>query len=120
MEDIGKFLKKLRGKMTFREAAEKSGLSHSYIRYLELGKRPGTNTPINPTPESLRGLAKAYGYSYTELMRLAGYNDEDEEVHKEESKLERDKKEIMNFIRNSNDPKEIELTLEVVKKMLGK
>lgn len=79
MDLIGDFLKKLRGKMPLREAAERSGLSHSYIRYLEMGKRPGTNTPINPTPESLRGLAKAYNYSYSELMKLAGYNDGIEE-----------------------------------------
>lgn len=73
MANIGEFLRQLRGKMTYREASEKSGLSHSYIRYLEMGKRPGTNTPINPTPETLKCLAKAYNYDYEELMEKAGY-----------------------------------------------
>lgn len=77
MKPIGKILRELRGKMSLREASERSGLSHSYIRYLENGKRPGTNTPINPTPETLRALAKAYNYSYKELMVLAGYEDRD-------------------------------------------
>jgi transcriptional regulator with XRE-family HTH domain len=75
MSNIGDFLRQLRGKMPYREAAEKSGLSHSYIRYLEMGRRPGSNTPINPTPETLKSLSKAYNYSYDALMKLAGYID---------------------------------------------
>lgn len=62
--------------MTFREAAERSGISHSYIRYLETGKRPGTNTPIKPSPDMLKGLSKAYNHPYKDLMILAGYQDE--------------------------------------------
>lgn len=75
MESIGEFLKGLRmsKKMSLREASEKSGLSHSYIRYLENGKRPGSNTPINPTPDTLKSLAEAYNYSYEDLMHRAGY-----------------------------------------------
>lgn len=73
MEDIGSFLKQLRGKMTYREASEKSGLSHSYIRYLEIGKRPGTNAPIKPTPDTLKSLSIAYNYDYQKLMEMAGY-----------------------------------------------
>ena len=80
MNELGDFLKQLRGKMTFREAAEKSGVSHAYIRYLEIGKRPGSNTPINPSPEMLKGLAKAYNHSYKDLMMRAGYS-YDEEVN---------------------------------------
>ncbi|UJF34399.1 hypothetical protein [Paenibacillus hexagrammi] len=37
---FGKFLEQLRGKMSLRKAASKSGLSHAYIRDLELGKKP--------------------------------------------------------------------------------
>ena len=76
MGKIGDFLKELRGKMTLREASERSGLSHSYIRYLEIGKRPGSNTPINPTPETLKQLAKAYDYPYADLLKKAGYIEE--------------------------------------------
>lgn len=75
MEKIGEFLKKLRTekKLSFREASDKSGLSHSYIRYLEAGKRPGSNTPINPTPDTLKKLADAYKHPYEDLMMIAGY-----------------------------------------------
>lgn len=77
MSEIGVFLRGLRGKMSLREASQKSGLSHSYIAALEQDKRPGTNAPISPSPESLKRLAEAYGYPYEELMRKAGYlNDE--------------------------------------------
>ena len=73
MSEIGEFLKKLRGKMSLREAAERSGLSHSYIRSLENGKHPNTGAPITPSPESLRALSKAYRYPYEELMVKAGH-----------------------------------------------
>lgn len=78
LSEIGVFLRLLRERKgyTFREAAEKSGVSHSYIRYLEEGKRPGTNTPINPTPDTLRKLATAYDQSYEDLLSRAGYLDE--------------------------------------------
>lgn len=62
--------------MTLREAAEKSGLSHTYIRDLELGVNRKTKTPINPSPETLKRLASAYNYDYNELMKKAGYIDQ--------------------------------------------
>lgn len=73
MAEINDFLRDLRGKMSLREAAQKSGLSHSYIAALEQNKRPGSNGPISPSPESLKRLAEAYRYPYEELMKKAGY-----------------------------------------------
>lgn len=80
MSEIGALLKKIREekKLSYRDASELSELSHSYIRYLEIGKRPGTDTPINPSPDTLKALAKAYNYDYDELMQVAGYIDEDQ------------------------------------------
>jgi transcriptional regulator with XRE-family HTH domain len=80
MEQIsfGKFLEGLRGKMSLREAAQKSGLSHAYIRDLELEKNRSTNDKIKPSPETLKKLSEAYNFSYTELMRKAGYLTEPE------------------------------------------
>lgn len=71
--EFGLFLENLRGKLSLREAAEKSGLSHAYIRDLELGKNRKTKAPISPTPETLKRLADAYNYDYEELMIKAGY-----------------------------------------------
>lgn len=75
MSQINEFLKELRERrhMTLRMASEKSGLSHSYISSLENGKHPQTKAPINPSPESLKKLSEAYNYPYEELMRIAGY-----------------------------------------------
>lgn len=73
MDNFGKFLEGLRGRMSLREAAQKSGLSHAYIRDLELEKNRSTNDKIKPSPETLKKLSEAYNYSYTELMRKAGY-----------------------------------------------
>lgn len=77
--ELGEFLEKLRGKMSLREASKRSGLSHTYIRDLELGVNRVTKTPIQPTPETLRKLADAYDYSYDILMKKAGYIEDNKE-----------------------------------------
>lgn len=74
---LGRKLEELRGKKSLRVAAEETGLSHSYIRDVELGVNRATKAPIHPSPDTLRKLANCYRYSYEELMRLAGYYDED-------------------------------------------
>jgi len=78
LSQINDFLKELRERrgLTLRLASEKSGLSHSYISSLENGKHPQTKAPINPSPESLKKLSEAYNYPYEELMRVAGYIEE--------------------------------------------
>ncbi|MFH5185537.1 helix-turn-helix domain-containing protein [Paenibacillus sp. TAB 01] len=71
--EFGKFLESLRGSMSLREAAKKSGLSHAYIRDLELERNRSTNEKITPSPDTLQKLSIAYGYSYTDLMVKAGH-----------------------------------------------
>lgn len=71
--DFGKFLESLRGSMSLREAAKRSGLSHAYIRDLELERNRSTNEKITPSPDTLKKLSTAYGYSYTQLMIKAGH-----------------------------------------------
>lgn len=73
LDDFGKFLEGLRGKMSLREAAQKSGLSHAYIRDLELERNRSTNDKIKPSPDTLKKLSDAYHISYTELMEKVGY-----------------------------------------------
>jgi transcriptional regulator with XRE-family HTH domain len=71
--NFGKFLESLRGSMSLREAAKKSGLSHAYIRDLELEKNRSTNEKITPSPDTLQKLSNAYGYLYRDLMIKAGH-----------------------------------------------
>lgn len=71
--DFGRFLESLRGSMSLREAAKKSGLSHAYIRDLELERNRSTNEKITPSPDTLKKLSAAYGYPYTDLMIKAGH-----------------------------------------------
>jgi transcriptional regulator with XRE-family HTH domain len=71
--EFGKFLESLRGSMSLREAAKKSGLSHAYIRDLELEKNRSTNEKITPSPDTLQKLSNAYGYLYKDLMIKAGH-----------------------------------------------
>ncbi|MBD0381188.1 helix-turn-helix domain-containing protein [Paenibacillus sedimenti] len=85
LEGFGKFLEGLRGKMSLREAAHKSGLSHAYIRDLELERNRSTNEKIKPSPVTLKKLSDAYNFSYTELMEKAGYLEKEE---KSESEVE--------------------------------
>jgi len=71
--NFGKFLESLRGSMSLREAARKSGLSHAYIRDLELERNRSTNDRITPSPDTLQKLSVAYGYPYMDLMMKAGH-----------------------------------------------
>lgn len=115
MNEFGDFLRSLRGKMTYREASELSGVSHAYIRYLEIGKRPGTNTPIHPSPDMLRGLAKAYNHPYKDLMKRAGYSYEEVEEVKEETQLDKDKKLALDLIMSITDPDKKKQAIEYLK-----
>jgi transcriptional regulator with XRE-family HTH domain len=78
LDGFGKFLEQLRGKMSLRDVAYKSGLSHAYIRDLELERNRSTNDKIKPSPDTLKKLSDAYNFSYTELMFKAGYLDNSE------------------------------------------
>lgn len=79
MNDLGNLLKQLRGKRTLREVAELTELSHTYISDIEKGFRRGTKKPIHPSPDTLKRFAEAYDYPYEELMKVAGYlNDEED------------------------------------------
>lgn len=89
MNEINDFLRSLRGKMSLREASQKSGLSHSYIAALEQNKRPGSNSPINPSPDSLKRLSEAYNYPYEELMKMAGYLSDDNKENEEKTPVEK-------------------------------
>lgn len=71
--EFGKFLESLRGFMSLREAAKRSGLSHAYIRDLELERNRSTNERITPSPDTLKKLSIAYSYPYTDLMIKAGH-----------------------------------------------
>jgi transcriptional regulator with XRE-family HTH domain len=60
-DNFGEYLRKLRGKMTLREAASRAGVSHTYIRDLELGNK------TDPSHDTLTKIARAYGVSYGDL-----------------------------------------------------
>ena len=72
--ELGKYLKQLRGKESLRDVSHRLNgqLSFSYISDLEKGVNRRGN-PINPSPDTLRILANAYHTDYWKLMELAGY-----------------------------------------------
>jgi transcriptional regulator with XRE-family HTH domain len=121
VSELGGFLRKLRGGLSLREAAKRSGLSYTYIRSLELGKHPRTGAPINPTPDILRSLSKAYNYPHEELMKLAGYLDKEskDEIHKEETQLDKDKKYALELFNKITDPDKKKAAIEVLKGLAG-
>lgn len=66
-------------KLSLREAGNLIGISHSYLSTLEKGVDPRTNTPIKPSPETLKLISKAYNIDYHILMKAAGYLEETDE-----------------------------------------
>jgi transcriptional regulator with XRE-family HTH domain len=97
---LGKKLQELRTKnnLSLRDAHHLTGISHSYIRNIENGFDPRSGRPIYPSPDTLKKFAQAYGASYDELLKLAGYasieqikKDDEEEVKKERNRLFRER-----------------------------
>jgi len=75
---VGKYLERVRmqKKMSLREAAEKSGISYSYIRDIEIGKSRKTGKEVKASVDVLKRLAEAYDLDYADLLERAGYLDE--------------------------------------------
>ena len=75
MNELGEFLKTLRGSLSLREVQDGTGISHTYLSTLEKGYDPRTKKQRKPTPEVLGKLARFYKVRYKDLMFLAGYLD---------------------------------------------
>jgi transcriptional regulator with XRE-family HTH domain len=73
VSEIGELLRKLRGKESLRDVAERAGISHAYLSLIEKGIDPRTKSPLMPSPETLKGLSRAFNYPFEELMKAAGY-----------------------------------------------
>jgi HTH-type transcriptional regulator, competence development regulator len=58
---------RLAAKLTLREVERLTGVSNAYLSQLENGHT------TNPSPRLLEKLAGAFGCSYSELMKAAGY-----------------------------------------------
>lgn len=81
MQELGHLLRQLRDRESLRDVSSRSGISHTYLGIIEKGIDQRSGNPVKPTPETLKTLAKAYNYSYEELMRKAGYLQESGETY---------------------------------------
>ncbi|WP_138226216.1 helix-turn-helix domain-containing protein [Paenibacillus algicola] len=79
MNELGKFLEQVRKekKISLRDAAQKSGISYSYIRDIELGVNRKTKKEVKPSPAALKKIAEAYSINYYDLLEKAGILDEE-------------------------------------------
>ncbi|MCT2901814.1 XRE family transcriptional regulator [Lentilactobacillus buchneri] len=71
---LGNYLKKLRGNLSYREVARRSGnkISHSAVAQAEKGINTRGKSFV-PSPDTLKELSKVYHASYDDLMIRAGY-----------------------------------------------
>lgn len=104
---LGQTLQSLRTskKLSLRAVAEKTGLSHGYIRDLELNRNPKTKEPIKPTTETLQKLALAYDYPLTKLIKLAGYHEVADAFQRilDDQEISSKKKELVQMILELED-----------------
>jgi transcriptional regulator with XRE-family HTH domain len=84
MHELGALLRKLRENESLRDVSIRSGISHTYLGIIEKGIDQRSGNPVKPTPETLKTLAKAYNYPYEDLMRKAGYLNENSEPYSAE------------------------------------
>lgn len=73
METLGELIRNLRGKESLRDASKRIGISHTYLDTIEKGYDKRSGKHVNPTPETLKLISKAYNYDYEDLMLRAGY-----------------------------------------------
>jgi transcriptional regulator with XRE-family HTH domain len=85
MHELGTLLRKLRENESLRDVSIRSGISHTYLGIIEKGIDQRSGNPVKPTPETLKTLAKAYNYPYEDLMRKAGYLNENSEPYATET-----------------------------------
>jgi len=78
LSEVGKLMRKIRGTDSLRVAGEKTGISHNFLSIVEKGIDPRSGSPIKPSPDTLKAFASGYGYPYEELMKVAGYIEEDD------------------------------------------
>ena len=76
-EDLGAFLRRLRGRVSLREVQQRTGVSYAYLSQIETGERkPGRNV--------ISRLAPFYGVEPHVLLRKAGLLDDDDPLEAEE------------------------------------
>ena len=81
-EDIGALLKRLRGRVSLREVARRTGVSASYLSLIERGeKHPGVNV--------VRKLAELYNVDARQLLRRAGHGPQPDPYGEEAMDVER-------------------------------
>ena len=69
-EELGPFLRRLRGRLSLREVYERTGVSYAYLSQIETGERtPGSNV--------LTRLADFYGIEPHVLLSKAGRSEGD-------------------------------------------
>ena len=75
MDAFRKLLTEERAKrnLSLRAAAERIGISHSYLAALEKGQDSRGLPAVKPTPDTLRLISRAYGLDYNRLLELCGY-----------------------------------------------
>lgn len=101
LQTFGEYLEALRGKISLREIAKRIGISHTYIRDLELGKK------TDPSIETLTKLAKTYDVPLDDMITKAYIKtidvsyDEALKLIEEENEL-RKKKDILHLLENKD------------------
>lgn len=77
--NLSEKIKELKGNTSYRKMSEKTNVSHNYLRNLITGIDPRTGKEIEPSADVLKRIAKAYPdkTTYVELLKLAGYLDDD-------------------------------------------
>lgn len=78
MSELGRYLESVRKEknISLREAAEKSGVSYSYIRDIELGINRKTKKEVSPSAQVLKKISDVYDINYYDVLEKAGIIDE--------------------------------------------
>lgn len=93
---LGSKLKALRlaAKLSLREAARRSGVSHARLREIEAGLDHRTKKPVKAPRDLIERLADLYQFPVDALLALARYSVEEVEAAKPPTEAEIDAREL--------------------------
>lgn len=116
LETLQDILKKRRKqlKLSLRDASKLIGISHSYLFNLEKGVDPRNGSLINPTPETLDLISKAYNLNYNELLNIVGYL-EDEPYPNANKFIDLVREEVKRYGYDLNDKSKEEIAKLIIK-----
>lgn len=122
--NLGKFIKTIRGDVSLRDFAKLCGISHTHLDSIEKGVDPRTNKTVRPTVETLYKISIGAGVSLIKLVELC-IDIDSNDITRLQSNEEKKSNDLIEFLKQpeilfngvpltDEDIEKIKASLEIV------